>query len=297
MQMSFVYTRTADDLRLMGVHYEPEKKDVAILSIHGMSGNIIENKFQHVIGETVANDGVGFIASHNRGHNHIADIPTSKLQERGGYKYKRYGVVYEIFEDCLIDIDAWIEETKKLGYKKIILMGHSLGCNKVIYYMSQRKPKDVIGVILASPPDMIGQVKPEYQPDREEMLAEAKDYVANGEPRKLLTRMLWDYYNLSAQTFLSLFTPGNNADNLPVMQNPEVWPQLSSIKQPILAFMGEYDDIAIRRLEDDLLLIKNKATGATSFTEAMIPKASHTYDGQEEAVAEVITEWAQKFKA
>lgn len=296
MKMNFVYTRTSDDLRLMSVHYQPEKKDVAILSIHGMSGNIIENKFQHVIGERAANEGVGFIASHNRGHNHINDIPTSKLQEKGGYIYKRYGVVYEIFEDCLIDIDGWLEEVRKLGYKKIILMGQSLGCNKVVYYMSQRKPNDVIGVILASPPDMVGQVKPEYQPNRDEMIAEAREYMAKGEPRKLLTRQLWDFYNLSAQTFLSLFTPGNNADNLPVLENPEVWPQLASIKQPILAFMGEYDDIAIRRLEDDLSLIKQKATGAASFTETMIPKASHTYDGQEDAVAEVVAEWSKQIK-
>ncbi len=180
---------------------------------------------------------------------------------------------------------------KKLGYKKIILMGHSLGCNKVIYYFSQRKPKDVVGVILASPPDMVGQLKPEYQPDRDELYKEAKENVKNGEPRKLLSKMLWDWYNLSSQTFLSLFTEGNNSDNLPVMRNPGKWDQLASINVPIMAFMGEYDDIAIRGLSEDLELIKSKATKAPSFTQAKIPKASHVYDGQEEAVAKEILNW------
>lgn len=294
--MDFAYVRTKDDLRLMGVHYESQNKDIAVLAIHGMSGNVIEDYFCNVVGKMLAENGIGFIYSHNRGYNHINDIATSELQEKGGYKTVRIGVNYEIFEDCLLDIDAWVEETRKLGYKKIILLGHSLGCNKVIYYFSQRKPKDVLGVILASPPDMVGQLKPDYQPDRDELYKEAKENMKNGEPRKLLSKMLWDWYYLSSQTFLSLFTEGSNADNLPVMQNPEKWPQLASINVPILAFMGEYDDIAIRRLSEDLELIKSKATGTKEFTQTMISKASHVYDGQEKAVAEVILNWVKSLQ-
>lgn len=294
--MDFLYVRTKDDLRLMGVHYEPQSKDIAVLSIHGMSGNVIENYFGNVLGKTLSENGIGFIFAHNRGYNHVNDIATSKLQEKGGYKTVRIGVNYEIFEDCLLDIDAWIEEVKKLGYKKIILLGHSLGCNKVIYYFSQRKPSDVIGIILASPPDMVGQLKPDYQPNSNEMYDEAKANVAKGEPRKLLSGMLWDWYNLSSQTFLSLFTEGNNADNLPVMRNPEVWSQLASINVPILAFMGEYDDIAIRRLSEDLELIKKKAVGTKAFSQTMIPRASHVYDGQEEAVSKEVVNWIKNLK-
>lgn len=293
MKMDFVYVRTEDDLRLMGIHYAPEEKDVAVIAIHGMSGNIIENYFGHIIGKELSQNGIGFIFSHNRGYNHVNDIATSKLEEKGGYKTIRIGAVYEIFEDCLIDIDAWVAEVRKLGYKKIVLMGYSLGCNKVIFYFSQRKPKDVVGIILGSPPDMIGQVKPEYQPNRDELFNEAKKNVSNGEPRKILSNMLWGWYNLSSQTFLSLFTEGNKVDNLPVMRNPEEWPQLASINIPILAFMGEYDDIAIRRLSDDLDLIESKATGTLNFSQKIIPEASHVYDGQEDAVAQTILNWVK----
>lgn len=293
MKMDFQYVRTKDDLRLMGVHYEPKNKDIAVLAIHGMSGNVIENYFGHVIGKTLAENGIGFVFSHNRGYNHINDIATSQLQDKGGYKTVRIGVNYEIFEDCLLDIDAWIEEVKRLGYKRIILMGHSLGCNKVIYYCSQRKPKDVIGVILASPPDMVGQLKPDYQPNARELFEEAKENVAKGQPRKLLSSMLWDWYNLSSQTFLSLFTEDNNSDNLPVMRNPDEWTQLASISVPILAFMGEYDDIAIRRLSEDLDLIQKKAISCPNFTQRMIPKASHVYDGEEDAVTIEVLSWVK----
>jgi pimeloyl-ACP methyl ester carboxylesterase len=291
MNMDFVYVRTKDDLRLMGIHYEPENKDTAVLLIHGMSGNIIENFFGNTLGKTLTKEGLGFIYSHNRGYNHINDIATSELKEKGGYKTVRVGEIYEIFEDSLLDIDAWIEKVRELGYKKIILMGHSLGCNKVIYYFSMRKPKDVTGVILASPPDMLGLLKPEYQPDSEELRKEAKENMQNGEPKKLLSKMLWDWFYLSSQTFLSLFTEGNNADNLPILRNPEKWSQLASINVPIFAFLGEYDDIVIRSLKEDLDLIKSKATSTPNFKQAIIPKSSHNYEGQEKALVTEVLSW------
>ena len=41
--------------------------------------------------------------------------------------YKRCGCMYEIFEDCILDIDLALKQAKELGYKRICLMGHSYG--------------------------------------------------------------------------------------------------------------------------------------------------------------------------
>lgn len=48
--------------------------------------------------------------------------------------FKRCGCMYELFEDCIYDIDLAIQTAKDKGYKRIILLGHNYGCNKVIYY-------------------------------------------------------------------------------------------------------------------------------------------------------------------
>jgi pimeloyl-ACP methyl ester carboxylesterase len=293
MKMDFIYTRTKDDLRLMGVHYEPDKKDVAVLFVHGMSGNIIENYFGHVLGKILSQNKTGFIYSHNRGYNHINDIATSEIKKDGGYKTVRIGVNYEVFEDCLLDIESWIKTVKELGYKKIILMGHSLGCNKTIYYLYKRNPKNITGLILASPPDMIGQLKPAHHPNNKALFIEARKNVKHNKQRKILSKPIWNWFNLSSQTFLSLFTKGNNSDNLPIMENPNRWTQLASIKIPIFAFMGEYDDIVINTLKDDLEVIKSKATGAKSFFQKIISKANHVYDQQEQTVAKEVLEWVK----
>lgn len=81
MKMDFIYTRTEDDLQLQGVHYDSETRDTLVLFIHGMGGNVIENYFAHVLGQTLSKNGVSFLFSHNRGYNHINDITIRALKE------------------------------------------------------------------------------------------------------------------------------------------------------------------------------------------------------------------------
>ena len=119
---------TTDGLRLPLVHFESSDKDICVIFIHGMCQTILDNYFAIVCGETLANNNIGFLYEHNRGHSIENDI----LMKDGSYK--RYGCMYEIFEDCIIDIDLAIQKAKDLGYKRFILMGHSYGCNKLIFY-------------------------------------------------------------------------------------------------------------------------------------------------------------------
>ena len=290
---NLLYSWTKDNLRLPGVHYKPEEiKDVCIIGVHGMSGNILENYFADVLGNMLAKNGIGFIYGHNRGYNHINDITTKEVGEDEGYKTTRIGVTYERFEACVIDIETWIDETRKQGYKKIILLGHSLGCNKVIYYLHKNSPEDAIGVILASPPDMVGQFK-KYQSNYTELVEEAKKNLAENQPHKILSTLIWEWYNLSSQTFLDIAVDGCPADNLPIMRNPDTFPELSSIKLPILSIMGKHDDIAINTLEEDMNLIAKKATNCPEFTKKCIDRANHTYSRQEESFANTVLEWVK----
>jgi len=287
-----VYIWTEDNLRLQGIHYDSADKNLCVLFIHGMSGNFIENYFAHILGEKLQNENIGFIYSHNRGYYHINDIATKETNQNGGYKTIRIGANYERFNECFYDIDDWIDECKKMGYKRIILLGHSLGCNKTIHYFSQKNPKNIAGIILASPPDMVGLFKKtEYQSNYDELRKEAEENIKNDEPRKMLPSIIWDWYNLSSQTFLDLAVDGCPADNIPVMRNPEKFEELSSIDVPILGVMGENDDIAINTLENDLALIKSKALSCPQFSIEFIKEANHTYDRQEESFAKVVLSW------
>ena len=134
---------TKDGLRLPIIHFEALKKDICVIFIHGMCQTIIDNYFAVVCGKTLSNNNIGFVYAHNRGHSIENDI----LMKDG--TYARYGCMYEIFEHCVYDIDLAIQTVKDKGYKKYILMGHSYGCNKVIYYYYKKHP-DILGMVLAS---------------------------------------------------------------------------------------------------------------------------------------------------
>lgn len=286
MKLDVQYVQTSDGLKLQGMHYDSSNRELCVLVVHGMSGNFIENDFADVLGKTLATNKIGMLYGHNRGYNHINDITT-----KNG-KTIRVGAMYERFTDCVFDIEAWVNKVNEFGYKKIILLGHSLGCNKTIHYFSSSKPQNIVGVILASPPDMVGLFeKTEYQPNHKELLAEAKQNVNDGNPRKLVSGMVWDWYNLSSQTYIDLSQANGAVDNLPVRNSSNEFSELASINVPILGIMGEFDDIAINTLSEDLDLIASKATGTPSFTKKFIKGANHTYENEEQQFSDAVLEW------
>ncbi len=290
--MKTEYVWTQDDLRLMGVHFQGN--DICVLSIHGMAGNIIENYYANVLGDRLAMEDYGFIYAHNRGHSHINDLAAKPIKDDNGFTYKRYGATYELFSESEIDLKAWVNKCMELGYKKIILLGHSLGCNKIVYYLSQNDPQGVVGIVFASPPDLVGMVETNnYQPNHTQQLQEAKDLVSQGKPNELINGNLWDWEDKSAASYLSLFSGNNEADNLPVSRNPEHWEQLEKIKQPILAIMGEFDDIKIRDLHEDMELIKSKALNCPDYQIEFISGANHNYENRENELAQRIIKWLE----
>ena len=221
---------TNDGLRLPMIHFESNKKDICVIFIHGMCQTILDNYFAIVCGELLSRNSIGFLYEHNRGHSIENDI----LMKDGSYK--RCGCMYEIFEDCILDINLAIEKAKELGYKRYILMGHSYGCNKLIYYYYKKHP-NILGLVLASAPDMIG-LQLLRQSDYKKLINEAKDNIDKGNPTKILSNLIENYMYMSSQTYYNWFKKDSNLDNLPVMDNSDNWFQFESIDVPILTFSG-----------------------------------------------------------
>ena len=275
---------TEDGLRLPMIHFPSEEKDICVIFIHGMCGTIIDNYFATVWGDILVANNIGFIYEHNRGHSIENDI----VMKDGSFR--RYGCMYEIFEECLYDIDLAITKAKELGYKKIILLGHSYGCNKVIYYYYKRKP-DILGVVLASAPDMIGS-HISNDKDYKHFIMEAKKNIDNNEPTKLLHKMIENYIYFSSQTYYNWYKENSNLDNLPVIRNPKHWEQFSQIDVPILTFSGSKEEDWYLHLD----LLKEKAIKCNDFKSLIISDSGHTYKGKENESGKIILNWIQSIK-
>lgn len=241
---------TTDGLKLPMVHFESEEKDICVLCIHGMCGTIIDNYFATVWGKLLAEKNIGFIYEHNRGHS---------------------------IENDIVMKDA-----------PIILLGHSYGCNKVIYYYYKKHPT-ILGIILASAPDMVGIHKKE-QNDYKKILKEAKRNIENGEPRKLLSTMIEDYMYMSSQTYYNWYHENSNLDNLPVLSNFKSWDQFSVIDVPILTFSGSKEKDEYLHLD----LLKEKAISCKNFTYKVIENTGHTYWNKEVEIGNLLYNWVVK---
>lgn len=271
---------TTDGLKLPMVHFESSEKDICVICIHGMCGTIIDNYFATVWGKLLAEKGIGFIYEHNRGHSIENDIVM-----RDG-SFKRCGCMYEIFEDSIYDIDLAIETAKNKGYKRIILLGHSYGCNKVIYYYYKQHP-DILGIILASAPDMIGSHVSAQSDDYQELLKEAKKNIDDGNASKLLHKMVEDYMYMSSGTYYNWFHEGSALNNLPIIANPEHWEQFETIDIPILTFSGAKEEDYYLQLD----LLKEKALNCNHFEYKVIENTGHTYKNKEMEIGNLIYDW------
>lgn len=273
---------TEDGLRLPMVHFNSNEKDICVIFIHGMCQTILDNYFATVCANSLLENNIGFLYEHNRGHSIENDI----LMKDGSYT--RCGCMYEIFEDCVLDIDLAIDKAKDLGYKKIILMGHSYGCNKLIYYYYKTRP-DILGMILASAPDMVG-LQLLRQKDYKELIKEAKENIDNADSTKLLSNLVEDYMYMSSQTYYNWFNKDSNLDNLPVMGNSENWYQFESIDVPILTFSGADETENYLHLD----LLKDKAKSCNNFEYKIIEDANHFYHNKENEISSLILNWIKK---
>lgn len=272
---------TTDGLKLPCVHYESKTKDICVLFVHGMCATIIDNYFATVWGSILSKNNIGFIYEHNRGHSIENDIVCKDGT------FKRCGCMYEIFEDSIYDIDLGLSLAKEKGYKRVILLGHSYGCNKIIHYYATKKP-NILGIILASAPDMVG-IHASLEEDMEMLLNEAKKNIDNNEGDKLLSKMVEDYMYMSSKTYYNWYNKNSNLNNLPVIANPSEWREFESINIPILSFSCECEEEYYKKLD----LLKSKAINCPQFSYKLIDNTGHTYNGQEDKTGNLILEWIQ----
>jgi len=116
--------------QLFGCLYGEAYADTCVIITNGTCGNIFENKFLQVVGEELEKSKISFVYAHNSGAFHRMD--SAKNGEP-------IGCTYELFDNCVEDLQAYVDWAKESGYKHIVLGGHSYGANKVVYYLSKNQ--------------------------------------------------------------------------------------------------------------------------------------------------------------
>lgn len=163
----------------------------------------------------------------------------------------------ERFEDCVEDIQAYVNYAVERGYKKIWLQSHSLGTSKVAYYMDKVHPSNINGLVFLSPSEMVGLVHdPIGQLDYDAMYPEAIKLVNEDRQNQILKHKLWYTIELSAGTFINLFGENTNTAIFNYANSKLGWKVINGINVPVLAITGTKDDGIVSVIDANKAMIK-----------------------------------------
>lgn len=113
--------------------YNPENYHV-IIHVHGSFGNFYSNTFINIMAKTYNTKGINFLSFNLTQHDGIAEA----VREQGnicGWEYVGYSI--SDYNSCIDDISGACDYVKNRNNNIIILQGHSLGCNRVLYYVKE----------------------------------------------------------------------------------------------------------------------------------------------------------------
>jgi pimeloyl-ACP methyl ester carboxylesterase len=288
-----VRVQTADGLELVGLWATPERTPVrtAVLHVHGLAGNFYENRFVDAAAAACLAVGVGFLTVNNRGHEYISDAICQG--SNGTATSRQIGGAYEIFEDCLEDIRAWVGFLGGRGVEHIILQGHSHGALKVTYFWAHAKEHALKGLILLSPSDDFGLQRYRMGRRFDEIVGIAQKLVTEGHGTDFMSH---DYhpYLMSAQTYYDTYRPDSKLKIFNIsMTDTHIFHEIESVKAPVLVIVGSVDEAFIGRPAEFIADVKRRFKGSKDFTGHVIDGAPHNYVGHEDEVGRHIGEWLE----
>jgi len=284
---------TKDKIELNGlISYPARSKKGAVIFVHGFTGNALHGaKRSEELAKAANKAGYAYGIFNNRGHDIIASF-VKKLKTKE--QYKTFGAGMENFTDCVFDIKTMIDFFSKQGYKKIYLLGHSTGANKVLYYQYKTQDKRVSGIALLGG---VSDIAADSKNRQKKFNRTLKKVVAINRKNKnaILPADIYPF-PISANRYVSLFKPGEAEDVFPYHNSKATWKELRSIKKPVAVIIGEKDQYLDRSASEFVKIFKAKSMATSSFFSKIITNADHSFHDKEKHLAKVVMSWVGQIK-
>jgi len=262
--IEMVQLQTADGINLTGILRRPHtvQNNVGVVMIHGYSGNFYSG-IMAFLPETLADFGFATLALNMRDH------------DRGPKKNR--------FEDNRYDITVAVDEMARLGYNPIFLFGHSMGTNRVLYYLAATGDPRIKGMLLTGPPGNLFEwnISVFGLKAASQVLRQAQDLVAGSKGDE------WMLINLGPLG-KALYT----ANHVVSLRGPKTvsdpYKNIARIFKPVLIVHGLADRLANPDVADRLL---KSATPGIHVTIVKIPGANHRFSGHQQDLVNAVNKW------
>ena len=257
-------------MRLLDGFYRPGPGAGAplLVFVHGMGSNFYRSALKKAFIEVAPALGMGILSFNNRG------------AERGT-ETERFGA-------CLHDLDAAAEFARRRGHGRLVLVGHSTGCQKIAYWQSRRRHPAVAGLVLLAPADDYAVTRRDLGRRFDAKVAWARRQVAAGRPDAPVTGL---YERFTAARFLSLANP--RATEAGVFRYGGPLTHFRRLRCPVLAVFGENEEFAAIPPADMLAILRRK-TRSVDFDDWLVPGADHGFHGAEAELALSVCQWARE---
>jgi len=267
IEVNLVRLQTDDGIILNGILRQPRmpKSSACVVMIHGYSGNFYSG-IMEFLPEALTDRGYATLAINMRDH----DLSPKKSR----------------FEENRNDIAAAVSKVAQLGYRSIFLYGHSMGTNRVLYYMAATQDPRIRGVVLTGPPGNLFEWNASiFGPETaNNVLREAQDLVDGGKGDQ------WMLMNLGPLG-KALYT----ANHVVSLRGPKTvsdpYKNISRISKPILIVHGLDDRLANPDMADRL---KNSAPPETNVSVIKIPGANHRFNNHQQDLVNAMCQWLIK---
>lgn len=264
---------------------EKKETDTVMIAITGIHGNFYSNPFYYNIGDTLNASGIDFIYAQT--NDAFGQIETVNVHTR---KKETIGSWNERFSYTDEDIEAYLAFAEEEGYEHIILAGHSLGANKVIYYLSRHADPRVERFFLLSPANLTYMMSGVTV--REKQII--KEQVERGDGDKMLPFPFMGWVECIANTAYDWQFSGL-LNNVHTAKDGD-FSQAEKVTHTGALLVGTYDHFTdgdpsefLRNLNDHLpTRDQNKLI--------FIEKTGHTYQMKHQEVADIILHQLQEWR-
>lgn len=278
--MEIIRVETERGLELKGAMWGDASMDSVVIIMSGICSNVFQNDLLVSTGELLSRNHIACIAGHAM--DAFSCIAYSDFSTG---KQKVTGVVYDDFSFVYEDVESYIKFAQNLGFKNIILAGHSLGSNKIIHYLGNTNDNFIDYFIVSAPVDLAHWFN--VMPNVKECIELAQKFVDENRGHEILPYLFGGFSPISAETVLN-FYDAKNLKNCPVISQDGETDSLYNIKINGSFVIGENDSLTERNPEEFIEKINFCCKNSEQNQVIVVPDASHIFYSKHEEYAKVM---------
>jgi pimeloyl-ACP methyl ester carboxylesterase len=290
--------RATDGVVLAGMLFEPRRRTaVAAAFLHGNGdSSIFRSGRTNVLARELLGKGVAFLPFDNRGSGLLRWL---KRDRDGETEHLTGGMSHELIGESAYDIDGALRFLRSSGYRRLHLIGHSTGANKIVLYHYRKPRNSVASYVLLAPGDDTGLYYEALGAQRfRKALERSRVEIARGRGDRLVPRS-WSPFPLTVRSFFDTIDPDGDYNIFPFLEAAKdlqlstktLFREFGSIRKRTLVMYGSEDEFCHGNVPMYVDLLERHAAPRARLHTEILEGADHGFHGRQEEVARNIASY------